>query len=431
MRSLPWSARLYILFLAALMTGAVLISLETLDGAAPLWLSVAVIALGIAVLDGVPIDLYREEVEITLSNAVKFAAVLLCPAPVVIVGTFAGTLLGEIPSRRSSWVKKLFNVSEMTVTYTVVAWVYTLLREPNVNYFGSAQNVASILVSGLTDFTFNSFLVALVITLAGGLSFRYVWTRNYRQIVVHELSIIPLGLFLAVLWLYNPLSVVLAGLPLFVVRHSFRIAIDLQSQTGDALRALVRVIDERDHHTFDHSEQVSNHARLIAEELDISAEEVDVIALAGLVHDLGKVGMADDILFNPRSLNSEERMRAQRHAEVGSMLLSKFPLFDKGAVLVRHHHERYDGAGYPDGLAGQAIPIGSRIISVADSYQAMTEERPYRHALSRDDAVAALIAGSGSQFDPVVVDAFLRVLKSEPYVVASLPTVAPQLSEVG
>jgi hypothetical protein len=417
--------------LAALTTCAVLLSVENLETAAPLWFSAAIVALGIALLDGVPIDLYREEVEITLSNAVKFAAVLLCPAPVVILGTFAGTLLGEIPSRRSTWVKKLFNVSEMTLTYTVVAWVYAALRQPNVNYFGSAQNIAAILISGLFDFTFNSFLVALVITLAGGLSFRYVWSRNYRQIVVHELSIMPLGLFLAVLWLYNPLSVALAALPLFVVRHSFRIAIDLQSQTGDALRALVRVIDERDHHTFDHSEQVSSHARLIAEAMGVSAEEVDVISLAGLVHDLGKVGMADDILFNPRSLSNEERIRAQRHAEVGSTLLSKFPLFDKGAVLVRHHHERFDGGGYPDGLGGEMIPIGSRIISVADSYQAMTEERPYRHALSRDEAVSALVAGSGTQFDPKVVDAFLRILKSEPYVVAPIPIRTPQLSEVG
>jgi HD-GYP domain-containing protein (c-di-GMP phosphodiesterase class II) len=124
--------------------------------------------------------------------------------------------------------------------------------------------------------------------------------------------------------------------------------------------------------------------------------------------------MPDDILFNPKLLNPNERKSAEQHAVIGGTLLAKFPLFDKGAILVRHHHERYDGTGYPDRLRGEDIPLGARIICVADSYQAMTEDRPYRRALTQDEALAQLTKNSGTQFDPRVVEAFVGTLQRNP-----------------
>jgi HD-GYP domain-containing protein (c-di-GMP phosphodiesterase class II) len=426
MADLPSKARAYILFLTALTVSAVLFSFFELAKTFDSWVAVSIVASGIVILDAIPIDLYGEQVEVTLSDTVKFASVLLCPPAVVILGAFLGTLLWEVHTKRSAWVKKLFNISEMTLTWAAVALVYLLLHQRNFDLFDSFQNVLALILSGSTDFLVNSFLVALVISLASKLPLRYVLARNYRQIVWSELSMIPLGVFLAVLWRVNPVSIILAALPLLVVRQSHKIANDLQGQTHDALLALVRVIDERDHHTSDHSDQVAKYAQVIAEALDLPQEEIEVIVPAAQLHDLGKVGMADDILFNPKLLNPEERKSAQQHAEIGAVLLSKFPLFDKGAVLVRHHHERYDGTGYPDNLKGEAIPIGARIIAVADAFQAMTEARPYRGALSREEAIVQLIAGSGTQFDPMVVQAFVRILEGAKQPDPPTPVALPQ-----
>lgn len=409
MKDLSWAARIYIALLTALAAGAVFYSASLLWNDLVLWLVVFVVGATVAILDVFPIVSYGEDIELTISGAVKLAVVLLYPAPVAILGTFAGTILGEIPAKRV-WFKKIFNISEMTVTWSAVALIYLAFHQPQVDYFGSFQNVSALMLSGFTDLAVNSILVSLVISLATLLPFRYIWSRNYPQVIWHDLSMIPLGAFLAVLWRFNPVSILLALLPLLVVRHSYKIANDLQRQTRDALVALMRVIDERDQHTFDHSERVSSYARLIAETLDLPQEEIEVIAPAALLHDLGTVGMADQILFNPKLLNPDERKSAQRHAEIGAELLARFPLFQKGASLVRHHHERYDGKGYPDGLKGESIPLGARIISVADAYQAMTEERPYRRALSQEAAAAQLVESSGTQFDPQVVHAFLRVL---------------------
>jgi putative nucleotidyltransferase with HDIG domain len=412
MSTLPWNARLYIFLLTALAVGAVLVCVSAIGNDLTLWIVVLLIGVAIAVLDVFPIPIYGEHIEMTISTSVKFAAMLLYPPPVLILATFLGTALGEVPVKHRVWFKKLFNIAELTVSATAVVLIYSIFHQPQADYLDSLQNVLALALSGGTDFAVNSILVSLAISLAARLPFRYVWSRNYRQIIWHDLSMIPLGTFLAVLWRFNPLSVLLAVLPLLIVRQSYKIANQLQRQTHDALRALVRVIDERDHHTHDHSELVSRYAQAIAEALDLPQEEIEVITPAALLHDLGKVGMADDILFKPRLLNPNERKSAQQHAEIGAMLLSKFPLFEKGAHLVRHHHERYDGKGYPDGLHGAAIPLGARIISVADAYQAMTEDRPYRRALSKDEALMQLVEGSGSQFDPHIVRTFAQILNN-------------------
>lgn len=413
MGSLPWKARIYITLLAAFTIGAVFFSILALEKDWSSWIVVLVTMVAIATLDSLGIRRSGVQLEITISNSIKFAIVLLYPTSVVVLSTFLGTLIGEIPAKRV-WFKKLFNVTEMTLTWAIAANIYSALNNPQLNYFESVQNILALILAGATAFTINSALVSLVISFAAHLPFRYVWAQNTIVSIWHEASLFTLGLFLAVLWRFNPVSIVLAALPLFVVRDSYRTANHLRNQTQDALRALVRVVDERDHHTFNHSENVSNYSRSMAEALDLSQEDIEAIASAALLHDLGKVGMADDILFNPKLLNPEERKNAEQHAEIGAMLLSKFPLFDKGAILVRHHHERYDGKGYPAGLKGETIPLGSRIISVADAYQAMTEDRPYRRALTQSNAIARLEEGSGTQFDPRVVQVFVQVLRKLP-----------------
>jgi putative nucleotidyltransferase with HDIG domain len=430
MKSLSWKARCYIILLSALTASAVFLSIQALGIDSISWIIILVVAATIATVDAFPISRFGEKIEVTISNAIKFAVVLLYPVPLVIVSTFMGTLAGEIPVKRV-WFKKIFNTAEMTLTWAFAAWVYLVLYDPKVNYFGSLGNVLALILSGLTAFVVNSTLVSLVISLAAQLPFRYVWIQNSRLAIWQELSTETLGIFLAVLWHFNPVTVVLAGVPLLVVRDSYKTANHLRRQTQDALRALVQVVDERDHHTHDHSEHVSNYARMVAESLGLSQDEIEVIASAALLHDLGKVGMADDILFNPKQLDPYERTRAEHHAETGAMLLSKFPLFDKGAALVRHHHEHYNGRGYPDGLNGEMIPLGSRIISVTDAYQAMTEDRPYRRALTQEDAIARLVEGSGTQFDPKVVQTFVQILQSKGKDESPIPAAVPKEAETG
>jgi diguanylate cyclase (GGDEF)-like protein len=194
-----------------------------------------------------------------------------------------------------------------------------------------------------------------------------------------------------------------------VVRIYSREALERETERSARLRAaknLVRFVDARDPQTANHSEVVSGLAEGIGLQLGVEPEMVDHLRLAGLLHDLGKIGLPDAILKAPRRLTDEEYAVVKRHPEFGHSLLEGLGI-EPVEDWVLHHHEHWDGSGYPDGLAGEGIPLGARIILVADAFEAITADRPYRPAQTTEAALAELRACAGSQFDPAVVEALV------------------------
>jgi diguanylate cyclase (GGDEF)-like protein len=173
-----------------------------------------------------------------------------------------------------------------------------------------------------------------------------------------------------------------------------------------AAASLARAVDSRDAYTGSHSERVATLAAEIATHLGLPADEVELTRLAGSLHDLGKLAIPEEILRKPAALSDAERLVLQRHPQIGYRMLESLGV-DPIADWVLHHHERWDGSGYPDGLAGDRIPLGARIIFVSDAFDAMTSDRLYRQALSYEEAVAEVERCAGTQFDPEVVSAFL------------------------
>jgi diguanylate cyclase (GGDEF)-like protein len=178
-----------------------------------------------------------------------------------------------------------------------------------------------------------------------------------------------------------------------------------------AVVGLAEAIDIRDSGSTAHSRTVGRYAELVAREIGLPAEHVERIHTAGLLHDVGKIGVSDLILTKPGPLDAEEWREVRRHPEIGGRLLSHAE-FDDLRTWVLAHHERPDGRGYPNGLAGDEIPLEGRILAVADAYEAMTSDRPFRAALSEDEARAELEDGIGTQFDPQVVSIFLTALSN-------------------
>jgi len=176
--------------------------------------------------------------------------------------------------------------------------------------------------------------------------------------------------------------------------------------------ALVTALDARDHYTAGHSATVAVYARDIAKATLTFSEDERIAHLCGLLHDIGKIGVPTGVLEKQGPLSRDERSTIEMHAEVGAAILHRVEGYQEIALAVRHHHERFDGLGYPDRLQGSYIPLLSRIVSVADSYSAMVSERPYRVALTSEDAIARLLADSGSQFDPAIVEVFLGILNA-------------------
>ncbi len=209
------------------------------------------------------------------------------------------------------------------------------------------------------------------------------------------------------------------SIPLIVECNLERVKIkkaaeDLRLQTKrdslqDTVNALITAIEKKEPHTAKHSHRVAHISLCIAKQLELPEEECQHLALAALVHDVGKIGTPDNILQKPGKLTEEEWQAMKNHPVEGAEIVSQVGELAYVADIVRHHHERVDGNGYPDGLQGEEIPLLSRVIAVADSYEVMTTNRIYRSALPREEAVQRLQEGAGQQFDSAIVEMFLRI----------------------
>jgi putative nucleotidyltransferase with HDIG domain len=180
----------------------------------------------------------------------------------------------------------------------------------------------------------------------------------------------------------------------------------------DSVKALVRAVEAKDPYTRRHSEQVAHYAVSIATAMGLSGPALESTRIAALLHDIGKIGVPDHILIKPGALTDEEFQYIRRHPALGSDILASITLFGKEAKLVRHHHERWDGKGYPDGLTGEETPLVSRIIQVADCIDAMLMERTYKKGYPVDTMLGELVRCAGTQFDPKIAAAALAWCQS-------------------
>jgi len=176
------------------------------------------------------------------------------------------------------------------------------------------------------------------------------------------------------------------------------------------LYAFVAALEARDSYTRRHSTRVAEVSYVVGKTMGCSEEELDVLSFAGQLHDIGKIGIRDDILLKPGRLTDDEFEKIKEHPAIGADIVGKLGLWDREQDIIRHHHEYFDGKGYPDGLKGDSIPKLSRILSVADAFDAMSSDRAYRKKMEKDKVVAIIKGGSGTQFDPQVVEAFLTVV---------------------
>ena len=179
----------------------------------------------------------------------------------------------------------------------------------------------------------------------------------------------------------------------------------------DTIYALAATVDAKDHYTYGHSKKVSKYACDIASKLGYSEEQIKVIRIAGLLHDIGKIGVSDEILLKNKNLNDEEWKPIHSHPNMGVAILKHVESIKGCLPGVLYHHEKYDGTGYPQGLKGENIPLDARILAVADSYDAMTSNRSYRdNSWNAGRAIEELIRCSGTQFDPKIVQVFIKLL---------------------
>jgi len=298
--------------------------------------------------------------------------------------------------------------------YVLGAFASASVYEVLGGRIGSVQFPAGALAlagCGLTFFVVNSGCVSLAIGLTDGPGPWRAWQRNFQGSILHHLAFVALGTLAAVVWTTTGVwGLLLVAMPVLVSRHAFHLSVELRSDLKDFVRTLTQVLEEVDPYTRHHSVRVSIYAVRLARGLRRPEAEVEEIEYAALVHDLGKIGPQHQyILQKPGSLTHEEQRTLRSHPAAGAEIVAKVRTLRRVAEIVRAHHERPDGLGYPFGLRSEDVPVGSRILNVADAFDAMTSDRPYRRALPVNVALKELERGAGTQFDADAAGCLLRL----------------------
>jgi putative nucleotidyltransferase with HDIG domain len=336
------------------------------------------------------------------------AIVLLGPYWTAIAGVVSIGLSQGVVHRRSP-AKVLHDMMVGAITVLAAGGVWQAAGGSAGQSFVEA--LAPLLALGAAYFAVHSALSALAVGLTRGPNPWRVWERNFLDGIIHHVSFVALGILAAVTYqVAGRWGLVLFAIPFVVARHSFRLYVEIRSDLKDFVRAFSEVLEEVDPYTRHHSARVSQYAVRLARELGLAERDVEEVEYAALVHDLGKIGpQHQHILQKPGTLSHEEQRTLRAHPAAGAEIVRKVRALRRPAEIVRAHHERPDGQGYPFGLQSEDVPMGARILNVADAFDAMTSDRPYRRALSVRAALDELRRGAGTQFDAQVVATLLRM----------------------
>ncbi len=426
----PILHRLYVLLLVGL--AFFLARSLTMGGLAPefSWTDLLFFLIMIAVTEALPIELPGIEGTISVSFAMCYSAVLL-------FGPLIGGLLTAIGSIRSKEIRGqvpffdvIFNRAQLFISAAMGGVVFTMIWDGG-GVAGSLNFAAATMLGGVAYFSTNMLAFVVCFSLKTGAPFLPT-LLGFRWAVSSYIGLLPIAYLNAAIYsTVGQIGIVVFLLPLMVGRYAFKMYRELRDVFVSTISALAAALEARDPHTSGHAERVSTYAVRIAEAMDLEADRINLLQYVSILHDMGKIGIPDHILQKPDKFDEEEWALMKQHSVIGHNILKRIHQLKQGAGWVLHHHERYDGTGYPEGLSGEDIALEARIMAAADAFDAMRSARPYKRAMTLEEARCELKRCSGTQFDPEVVDTLLKITENGDVVHASFGETSDSLDSAG
>ncbi len=407
MNNLPGQVKFYIFILSILAIAIISHSFNNIDLNATNLIAIVFFIFISVVSESLTIQLPKGA-RYSVTFAVDLACIILFGPDIAIWVALGGELFKKDNIKRQTpYYKIVFNSAQLILSVWLAGITYL--------YLGGtidSQPISSIIpfIGAMLVYSFvNISTVTIVLALVQKISPWGIWLMNFRWVAPNFLTFAPLGLLMASMYkLTGMWGVSLFFIPLLLARYVFKSYMDVRQIYLDTLEALASTLDAKDKYTRGHSERVAKYAVQIARELKLPEDQVETIEHVALLHDIGKIGVSAELLNRKGQLSASEFDLIKLHPVIGANILKEIHDLGSATEYVRYHHEKYDGSGYPDGLKGDNIPLGARIITLADSFDAMTSDRSYRKKMNWEEALEEVKRSAGTHFDPQIVKAFLN-----------------------
>ncbi|MDO9573764.1 MAG: HD-GYP domain-containing protein [Candidatus Contubernalis sp.] len=358
------------------------------------------------------VSLPKGESFVSVSLAFTLASILIFGPEVAAWVAFFGIFTyKDITSFKNYYYRTLFNGAQAALAAGAAGMAYVYLGGIT-GVLTFPGDIIAILAACIVCFFINTGAIIVVMSISQGVSMWGLWLVNFRWAIPNYAALAPLGIVISVVYLQIGIpGVLLLIVPLLLARYSFLQYMEMRLTYLSTIKALTKAIDAKDHYTHGHSERVAKYSVAIGRAMKLQDDYLEKLEYVALLHDVGKVAISELIINKPDRLLENEMLAIQQHSIIGAEIIAEVRLIADLVDVIRYHHERIDGGGYPLGKKGEEIPMGARIVGVADAFDAMTTDRVYRKALSQQEALKELQRCSGTQFDPHVVEVFVGLIE--------------------
>lgn len=363
---------------------------------------------------------------ISFSFAVYFTILILFPPIqagfIVAFGVFFAVYEEEKKYRHilnSSIYKRLFNAASYFFTVYLSSLFFNYADSIDILRLGRFGIIA-LATTILLYLFINSSIFMGLFALLSQMSFKDMILKNVWALKSF-FTLSPIGIMMLLFYTgYGWFGLLLFFGPLFLARYSFKLYLNMKEVYVETITALTNAIDAKDEYTNGHSKRVAEYAVMLGKQVKLSVPRLETLKTAGLLHDVGKIGISDGILLKPGKLDDFEMNLIRNHPEIGAHIIDGIEFLDDARLFVSQHHERYDGKGYPNGVLGEEMPVESLILAVADAFDAMTSDRSYRKAFSEEKALEILQEEKNKQFSAEIVDAMMEIKNTQGSVMISV-----------
>jgi putative nucleotidyltransferase with HDIG domain len=349
---------------------------------------------------------------VSVNFGLSLASLIIFGPATALLVTFISIFNIKEIMRRIPYYKHLFNAGQYLFSFAAAAVFFELFYDRSQTNFFYAKNIWIIFLVTYIFFILNTTLTAGAISLSTGINILNIWIFNFAWLIPFQFFLLAMAVAIAFLYIrYSPFTLFFTSLPLIVAQYSYLLRIKERKVILNSIMQIVKIMEAKDVYTAGHSMRVADYSENIARNLRLNEYDIEIVRNLASLHDIGKVQIDLSILNKSTRLTDRDWDEIKKHPLVSYEVVKQIDFLRAAAESVLYHHERVDGSGYPFGKKGEEIPLFAKILCVADSYDAMTTDRPYRPALTVQESINELAKNKGAQFDSSTCDAMIEILK--------------------